>query len=237
MLIIPAIDIMKGRVVRLVQGRRDEKVYSRDPLKTAQHWQRQGAEFLHIVDLDGAMRGKSDNLGLIKKIPAAVNIPAEIGGGIRTQDAIARMLDAGFCRVVLGTRAVEDPDFLKKAFKRFQEKVIVSVDAKGGRVMTAGWRSSSKVDAGDFARRLKEIGFSEIIYTDTLKDGTLKGPNVRAIKDLLKSRMQIIASGGISALADIRKLKSLEKNGLSGVIIGKALYEGKFTLSAALKLA
>lgn len=236
MLIIPAIDIKDGLVVRLVQGRRDKKVYSRDPLQTARNWLKAGAKFLHVVDLDGAMLGRSDNLALIEQIPAAVNIPVEIGGGLRTKEAIARMLAAGFSRVVLGTRAAEDINFLKKAFKEFKDKIIVSVDARDGRVVTCGWRSSgSKKGLAEFVQILQEIGFTQIIYTDTLKDGTLKGPNLEAIKNLLKSGMEVIASGGISSLEDIRKLKKLEKEGLVGVIVGKALYEARFTLPEALK--
>ncbi len=236
MLIIPAIDIMGGNVVRLVQGRYQEKVYSRDPIKTAKHWARQGACFLHVVDLDAAISAKSDNLMLIKQIPKAVDMPVEIGGGIRTIRAISELLDAGFARVVLGTKAVEDRKFLKDAFKKFKERVIVSIDAEEGRILTKGWRRSQKgLGVLEFINILKEVGFREIIYTDTLKDGTLKGPNIKVVKGLLKTGMKIISSGGVSSLEDLRKLKPLQKHGLTGVIVGKALYEGKFTLTQALK--
>jgi len=235
---MPAIDIKKGAVVRLVQGRYAEKVYSRDPIKTAKHWVKQGAQFLHIVDLDAAINSRSDNFSLIKHIPRAVDIPVEIGGGIRTEKAISQLLDAGFSRVVLGTKAVEDKNFLKKARRKFEDRIIVSIDAREGKVMIKGWRAAhAGVSVVEFIDSLKAMGFKEIIYTDTLKDGTLKGPNIKAIKSLLKSGLGIIASGGISSLEDIRRLKALKKYGLTGVIVGKALYEGKFTLPQALKLA
>lgn len=237
MLIIPAVDIKDGVVVRLVQGRRDQKVYSRDPLKTARHWVNQGARFMHLVDLDGAICGKSANLSTLKKIARSVNIPLEIGGGVRTIERIKELLDCGFSRVVLGTKAAEDPVFLKKAFQRFKDKIIVSVDTEAGRVAVRGWQGRrARISLPKLLAILKETGFKELIYTDILKDGTLKGPNIKAIKALLKSGMKVIASGGVSSLEDIRKLKNLKSKGLTGVIIGKALYEGRFTLAQALKI-
>lgn len=238
MLIIPAIDIQGGCVVRFVQGRLDKKIYSRDPLKTAKHWVKQGAQFLHIVDLDGAMTGAIKNIDVVESIVKNINIPVEFGGGLRTAQVIKKVLDFGVSRVVLGTKAAEDRKFLKKALKTFKNKIIVGVDAKAGNVMVKGWKSSSKaINLIEFVKSLNDLGLEEIIYTDTLKDGTLKGPNIQGIKALLKmSGMKIIASGGISWLEDIRKLKSLEKYGVSGVIIGKALYEGRFTLPQAIKL-
>lgn len=239
MLIMPAIDIQDGCVVRFVQGRLNKKVYSRDPLKTARHWVKQGAEFIHLVDLDGASFGTPKNLNIVKGIITSITVPVEFGGGVRNIETIKKLLDMGVSRVVLGTKAAEDKNFLKKAFKVFKNKIIVSIDAKADNVMIKGWQASSKSsDIFAFAYFLKEIGFRELIYTDTLKDGTLSGPNIKGIKALLKSAgMKIIASGGISSLEDIHKLKSLEKAGLSGIIIGKALYEGRFTLPQALKLA
>jgi phosphoribosylformimino-5-aminoimidazole carboxamide ribotide isomerase len=239
MLIIPAIDIKDGCVVRFVQGRLDKKIYSRDPLKTARHWLRQGAQLIHIVDLDGAASGVPKNLDIVKQIAEAVDVPIQFGGGIRKPEAIKQLLDYGIRRVVLGTKAIEDRGFLKKAFKKFKERIIVSIDAKAGSILTKGWKS--KYAAGDalgFARILKGIGFKQMIYTDVSKDGTLKGPNIKDIKRLLKETgIRIIASGGICSLDDIRRLKLLEKQGLVGIIIGKALYEGRFTLSEAIKLA
>ena len=239
MLIIPAIDLKDGCVVRYVQGKSNKKVYSRDPLKVAKHWVKQGAKFLHIVDLDGAFTGIPKNLEAVKEIARQVKVPVEFGGGLRKIETINDVLNAGVARVVLGTRAVEDKDFLKKAFGKFKNKIIVGVDAKDGEVMVRGWKAGHKnTDAVDFSLALKKLGFSELIYTDTLKDGTLTGPNIKEIKKLLKlTGLKIIASGGISSLEDLHKLKVLEIDGVSGVIVGKALYEGKFTLPQALKFS
>ena len=238
MLIIPAIDLKDGCVVRFVQGRLDKKIYSRDPVKTAKHWVRQGAKLIHIVDLDGAASGLPKNLNTVKEIIKAVDVPIQFGGGVRTIEMIKSLLDCGIFRIVLGTKAIEDNNFLKTAFRKFKDRIIVSIDAQSGRILIKGWQSSYKnTDALVFARALKDVGFKQIIYTDILKDGTLKGPNIKDLKKLLKETgLGIIASGGISSLDDIRKLKVLEKQGLRGVIIGKALYEGKFTLTQALKL-
>lgn len=239
MLIIPAIDLQGGCVVRYVQGKSNKKVYSRDPLKVAKHWVKQGAGFLHIVDLDGAFTGIPKNLEAVKEIAGQIKVPVEFGGGLRKIETIESVLNAGVARVVLGTKAVEDKEFLAKALRKFKDKVIVGVDAKDGKVMVRGWKSGHKnTDAVEFSLYLKKSGLSELIYTDTLKDGTLAGPNIKEIKKLLKATgMKIIASGGISSLEDLHKLKGLEKQGVSAVIIGKALYEGKFTLPQALKIS
>lgn len=240
MLIIPAIDIKDGCVVRFVQGRLDKKTYSRDPLKTAKHWIKQGAKLLHIVDLDGAMNGRIKNLDIVKEIARNVDVPIQFGGGVREIKTIRGLLDYGIYRVILSTKVIEDKVFLKKAFSEFKDGIIVSVDAKADKILIRGWRQSSYniKDVLTFANTLKDMGFKQLIYTDTLKDGTLKGPNIKGIKNLLKETgLSIIASGGISSLDDIPKLRLLEKYGLAGIIIGKALYEGKFTLTQAIKLA
>ncbi|MBI4981921.1 MAG: 1-(5-phosphoribosyl)-5-[(5-phosphoribosylamino)methylideneamino]imidazole-4-carboxamide isomerase [Candidatus Omnitrophica bacterium] len=239
MLIIPAIDLKDGCVVRYVQGRTDKKVYSKDPLKTAKHWARQGAEFLHIVDLDGAFSGVPKNIHLVKEIAKSINIPVEFGGGVRDMETITSLLDADVKRVILGTKVVEDKIFLENVLKKFKDRIIIGVDAKENKVMIKGWKDASNAeDLTAFANLLKEKGCNEIIYTDTLKDGTLTGPNIKGIKSLLKETgIKIIASGGISCLEDLRKLKLLEKQGVTGVIVGKALYEGKFTLAEALKFS
>ncbi|MFH1641246.1 MAG: 1-(5-phosphoribosyl)-5-[(5-phosphoribosylamino)methylideneamino]imidazole-4-carboxamide isomerase [Candidatus Omnitrophota bacterium] len=237
MLIIPAIDIKDGCVVRLVQGKLNKKVYSRDPFQTARHWQSQGAKLIHIVDLDGAASGTPKNLDIVKRIAGNLQIPIQYGGGVRTMEVIGKLRGFGIDRIVLGTKAAEDEDFLKKAFRRFKDRIIVSMDVNHGSVCVKGWQSKTKLGASTFARMLKNTGFKQLIYTDISKDGTLKGPNVKDTKRLLKETdMQIIVSGGISSLEDIYKLKILEKQGLVGVIIGKALYEGRFTLKQALKL-
>lgn len=239
MLIIPAIDLKDGCVVRFVQGKFNKKVYSKDALKVAQDWAAQGAKFLHIVDLDGAFSGIPKNLKIVKGIVKKIKVPVEFGGGIRKIEVIQSVLGAGVSRVVLGTKAVEDKDFLARAFARFRNKIIVGVDAKNGKLMVQGWKKGYKnTDAGEFSLYLKRLGFKELIYTDTLKDGTLTGPNIKGIKRLLKmTGLKIIASGGVSSLEDLYKLKALEKEGLSAAIVGKALYEGKFTLPQALKIS
>ncbi|MFH0790406.1 MAG: 1-(5-phosphoribosyl)-5-[(5-phosphoribosylamino)methylideneamino]imidazole-4-carboxamide isomerase [Candidatus Omnitrophota bacterium] len=239
MLIIPAIDLQDGCVVRFVQGRRDKKIYSSDPLKTAKHWAKQGAKLLHIVDLDGAFDGTPKNLDIVREIAKDAGLPIQFGGGVRTISVIRRLFDYGVERVVLGTRAVRDESFLKKCFAEFKDKIIVSVDTKDDSIATNGWKvSEDAMAAAGFALGLKKIGFKQLIYTDILKDGTLSGPNIKAIKGLLKETgLNIIASGGISSLDDIYKLKKIEKQGVVGVIIGKALYEGRFSLREALEAA
>lgn len=239
MLIIPAIDIQGGKVVRLFQGKfSDKTVYSSDPVKTALHWIRQGAPMLHVVDLDGASSGTPKNISSVEKITRASCVPVQCGGGARSVAAIEALLGSGVARVVLGTRAVQDKEFLKKAFKKFGEKIIVSIDARDGAVRVQGWLKASKAhDATSFARSLKDIGFTQAIYTDISKDGTLQGPSIQQIKSLLKDTgLRIIASGGVSKLEDIARLRTLEKSGVTGVIVGKALYEGKFSVSQALRL-
>jgi phosphoribosylformimino-5-aminoimidazole carboxamide ribotide isomerase len=239
MLVIPAIDLQDGCVVRDVQGARDKKIYSRDPVKTAKHWVKQGAKMIHVVDLDGAFTGVPKNLQAAKEIALSVNVPVQFGGGVRSIETVKSLIKAGLARVVLGTRAVEDKAFLKKAFSDFGERVIVSIDAKAGIVQVKGWKASAKgLDMLVFGKDLKKMGFKEAIFTDTAKDGTLSGPNIMAIKALLRETgLKVIASGGVSKLEDLYKLEKLEKSGLAGVIVGKALYEGRFTLTEAIKQA
>ncbi len=240
MLIIPAIDIQNGVVVRLFQGAFDEKtVYSDDPLKTAKHWVQQGAMMLHVVDLDGAAKGTPQNLHSIKRIAREFSIPVQCGGGARSFDSVTQLFDIGVSRVVLGTKAVEDRDFLEKVFAAYSDRVIVSIDAKNGEVLVKGWQEGSDgLNILTFAKRLEEIGFRQVIVTDTSRDGTLVGPNITQIRDLLKeTKLKIISSGGISKLSDITQLKEIEMEGVIGVIVGKALYEGKFTLKQAIALS
>jgi phosphoribosylformimino-5-aminoimidazole carboxamide ribotide isomerase len=239
MQIIPAIDLKDGNVVRLYQGRDDEKVYSRNPVVVARHWKKQGASMIHVVDLDGAFTGEPKNLDGLKKIVKAVDIPIEFGGGLRTKAIIRSVFALGVNRVVLGTKAVEDRVFLREVREEFGSGVIVSIDAKNGIVLTQGWQESStgKKTAVDFGFELKEMGFPEVIYTDTSKDGTLRGPNIPALEELLtKTGLGVIASGGVSNIDDVMALAKLEHNGLTGVIVGKALYEERFMLKEALNL-
>ncbi|MCX5693650.1 MAG: 1-(5-phosphoribosyl)-5-[(5-phosphoribosylamino)methylideneamino]imidazole-4-carboxamide isomerase [Candidatus Omnitrophica bacterium] len=237
MLIIPAIDLRGGKVVRLFQGKfNQEKVYSADPVKVAKHWVKQGAKFLHIVDLDGASSGALKNIEVLKKIIDQVGIGVEFGGGVRSIETISMLLDLGVQRVILGTRAVNDAKFLKQAWKKFREKIIVSIDAKQGKVQTQGWNCTAAKTTLVFAKELKTIGFKQVIYTDISKDGTLAGPNIAGLKELFReTKLGIVASGGVSSLKDLSKLSKLGKHGVSAVIVGKALYEGKFTLVEAQK--
>lgn len=225
-------------MVRFVQGRLDKKIYSKDPVKTAKHWVRQGAKLIHVVDLDGAATGTPANLDIVKEIAKTAGVPVQVGGGIRTNETIETLLGCGVSRVILGTKAVEDEEFLRKGLKKFKDKIIVSIDAKEGEVLTKGWQAGcANIDTLEFACALKEMGFKQVIYTDISKDGTLRGPNIQGTKRLLGTGLSVIASGGISSLEDIKKLKKLEVEGLTGIIVGKALYEGKFSLSEALKLS
>lgn len=231
MIILPAIDLMGGQVVRLRQGKAAEKtVYSNDPVAFAKQWEADGGDWLHIVDLDAAFSGTSHNLDSVKKIIGAISIPCELGGGMRSEEAIGRALDAGVARVVIGTRACESMDFVENMVKRFGgEKIAVGIDAKDGIVSVKGWTESSNIRATDLARRAEEAGVGTIIYTDIATDGMLTGPNFTEMENMLKLLdCQLIASGGVSKADDVFRLSQLE--GLYGVIIGKALYDKTLTL-------
>jgi len=237
MVIYPAIDIMGGRCVRLIQGRFDkETVYSDDPCMTAKQWEKMGAEYLHVVDLDGARTGEPVNLPLIIKIAAEVGIPVQTGGGIRTLKTIETVLKGGVKRVILGTSAVENRDFVKEALRNFgKEAIVVGIDAKDGMVATDGWVKTSGINAVEFAKEMHGLGVATIIYTDIARDGMLLGPNFSAIENMVKSLpdVDVIASGGVSCINDICRLKAI---GASGTIIGKALYTGDIDLKEALEI-
>jgi len=237
MLIIPAIDLKDGNVVRLFQGKEsDVTVYSRNAVTVARHWQKQGAEMIHVVDLDGAFEGEPRNIEWVKKICKAVDVPVEFGGGVRELKTIEKLIKSGVTRVVLGTKAAEDADFLRAARDQFPGQIIVSIDSRKGMVLTKGWVQSKELTVIDFGSELKEMGFDTVIYTDTSKDGTLRGPDMEGIRELLgRTHLDVIASGGVSSIKDITDLAALSRKGLSGVIIGKALYEEKFTLKEALR--
>jgi phosphoribosylformimino-5-aminoimidazole carboxamide ribotide isomerase len=237
MLVIPAIDLKEGKVVRLIRGSFDQKtVYSTNPIRTARHWEKQGARYLHVVDLDGAKTGRVRHLDVIKKMVKGVSIPIQFGGGLRDKKSIKQALDCGIQRVVLGTK-LQDEYFLRSIFREFKQRIIVSIDIQDNTVRISGWQKKYKsLSVLQLIRRLQNIGFQQIICTDIARDGTLKGPNVAMIKTILKnSGLSVIASGGISGLADLLKLKALSRQGLWGVIVGKALYEGKFTLREAIR--
>ena len=237
MIIIPAIDIRGGKVVRLTQGKvAFETVYFDSPLEVAKMWAACGADLLHIVDLDGAIEGKFRNLELVKKISRSVDAKIELGGGLRDIDTIKEALDSGVEKVVVGTKAL-DEKFLSDAVKKFGEKIVAGIDAKDGVVFTKGWLTKTGTKAVDLAKRMADIGVKTINYTDIARDGMLEGPNIKALKEMLGAiRIGIVAAGGISKLDDVKRLKSLEADGLKGMIIGKALYEKTIDLREAIRV-
>jgi phosphoribosylformimino-5-aminoimidazole carboxamide ribotide isomerase len=237
MLVIPAVDIKGERCVRLFQGRAEkETVYGEDPALMAQKWVSEGAEFLHVVDLDGAFEGYPKNWETVQKIISSVNIPIELGGGIRSPEMVEKLLSCGVTRVIIGSKAVDSPDFLEYIFREFRERIVPSIDARDGIVLVKGWEESTDLKAIDLGITLKKIGFNLIIYTDTAVDGTLKGPNLPAIEEFLdQTGLGTIAAGGVSRLEDIVNLKRLERKGLVGTITGKAIYEGTLNLAEAIR--
>ncbi|MHB1419133.1 MAG: 1-(5-phosphoribosyl)-5-[(5-phosphoribosylamino)methylideneamino]imidazole-4-carboxamide isomerase [Bacillota bacterium] len=239
MLIIPAIDLRDGHCVRLVQGRLEEQtVFSLHPEEIAVKWETAGAKMIHVVDLDGAFAGEPRNLEAISAIIAAVSIPIQLGGGIRTLDTIEKMLQLGVSRVILGTAAISRPQLISEAVARYGQKVLVGIDSKDGRVAVEGWASVSEKTALELAMEIKEAGIQRVVYTDTRRDGTLQGPNLDSTRELARiTGLRVIASGGVSSLGDLRALKKCEPDGVDGVILGKALYTGAFTLPEALAIA
>ncbi|MEJ5284518.1 MAG: 1-(5-phosphoribosyl)-5-[(5-phosphoribosylamino)methylideneamino]imidazole-4-carboxamide isomerase [Brevinematia bacterium] len=237
MLIIPAIDIKNRKCVRLVRGNPDfETVYSNEPVFQAKFWEREGAKRLHVVDLDGAFEGKTKNLDIIQRIVEEVNIEVQVGGGIRDNRIIRALRNRGVHKIIIGTAAIENKKFIKNLCKNNPNDIIIAIDAADGFVVKNGWKDVTNKRAIDIVKDLEEFGVQEIIYTDIMKDGTLEGPNYDSIETMLTiTDIPIIVSGGISSLEDLRKLKEYEPMGLKGVIIGKALYEGKFKLAEALK--
>lgn len=235
MLIIPAIDLRGGKCVRLVEGRLDrETVYGEDPVAMALSWQEQGASRLHVVDLDGAFAGSPVNLDIIKRITRSLNIPVQTGGGVRNREMVDRLFDLGVDRVVLGTAAVKDPELLRQCCHCHGEGIIAGLDASGGQVAIEGWVTGSGRSVLDLALEMKALGVVRVLYTDVRRDGTLRGPNVQDTGELArKSGLKVIASGGVSSLADLTELAALEPDGVEAVIVGKALYAGNFTLAAA----
>lgn len=239
MLIYPAIDLRKGRCVRLVRGDvRDETVYSKEPSSMAKLWQLKGAKYLHVVDLDGALTGAPKNLKFVYQIAKAVRIPIQFGGGIRDLDLIKEVLDNGIRRVILGTNALS-LDFLTKALKRFgASRIVVGVDSRDGKVAIRGWKDVTDKSAIEFAQELEKAGVKHLIFTDVKRDGLLSGPNFKGIKAMACAvNIPLIASGGVASVKDIKHLKNLEKYGVSGCIIGKALYTGALDLKDAVAAA
>lgn len=233
MIVIPAIDLKDGKVVRLLQGRYEKvTVYSDDPAETAKAWQSQGAGRLHVVDLDGARAGEPKNIKALRRIIESVDVPVQFGGGLRRREDITAVIDVGAKWTILGTRACEDSAFVKKVVSQFGEKIIISIDVKNNMVATRGWTETSKLEDIELIGRLQDIGAKSFVYTDISRDGTLSGSNIEGVKRALEqTRASIFYSGGISSMEDVKGLKVLESQGLAGIIIGKALYENKINLT------
>lgn len=236
MLIIPAIDLKDGLCVRLLQGKKeDATVYSDAPASTAQRWESCGARLLHVVDLDGAFTGNQKNIESIRRIREAVNMDIEVGGGIRDMERIDLLISIGINRVILGTVAIEKPELVKEACKKYPGKVIVGIDAKSGFVAVKGWVEVTKVKAVELALRMQDYGVWGIIYTDISKDGMMTGPNIEATREMVETlNVPVIASGGVSSINDIKNLMTIKN--LWGAITGKAIYSGVIDLKEAIKL-
>ena len=239
MIIYPAIDIRGGRCVRLTEGRFDaETVFADDPAEMALKWAGLGAEFLHLVDLDGALAGEGKNVPVIERILQSVSIPVQLGGGIRNLETIEKLLDLGVTRLILGSAAVKNPELVAEACKKYPGHIAVGIDAKNGEVAIEGWGQGSGVAATELAKKMASFGVETIIYTDISRDGMLSGVNVEATAALARAcGVPIIASGGVASLDDIRRVKAVEGDGVQGCIIGKAIYTGAVDLKEALALA
>ncbi len=238
MIILPAIDLKEGKCVRLEQGLMDkDTVYNDNPGEQARLWQEQGGEFLHIVDLDGAFAGVPKNKAAIEAIVKAIDIPSELGGGIRDMQTIEAYLELGIDRVILGTVAKENPALVEEACKAFPGQIVVGIDAKDGLVAVRGWADVTEKKATEMAKEMEAFGVEAIIYTDIARDGMMQGPNIEATKALAESiNIPVIASGGLSTLDDIRRLMAIEASGVTGVITGKAIYSGAIDLREAVAL-
>jgi phosphoribosylformimino-5-aminoimidazole carboxamide ribotide isomerase len=236
MRIYPAIDILGGKAVRLKQGRKHEATVYGDPVEMAAKWVRKGADWLHVVDLDGAFEGAPRNLDVLRAIVAAVpEAKLQVGGGIRSMATVETLLSAGVRRVVLGTATVQNQEFTRNALATHPQNVAVGIDARDGNVQVAGWTEDSQIGAIELAGKLQGLGARLVIYTDISRDGVLEGPNVEAMREMVeRTDLYVIASGGVSSIADVRRLGEIGHSRLDGVIIGKALYEGRIQIEEAL---
>jgi phosphoribosylformimino-5-aminoimidazole carboxamide ribotide isomerase len=237
-IVIPAVDLKDGRCVRLAQGRMDqESVYSEHPVEMGKHWESAGAERLHVVDLNGAVMGKPFHRSLVKEISRSVQIPIEVGGGIREVDTIEDYLSSGVRWVILGTAAFQNRSLIEEACQRFPGKVILGIDAKGGRVAIQGWNEVVSLEAIDLAKRFEGKGLSAIIFTDIERDGMGTGLNFESTRNLARSTsIPVIASGGVSRIEDVSRVLELESDGIIGVIVGRALYTGQIDLKEAIQV-
>ena len=239
MLIIPAIDIKDGRCVRLFQGEMDrETIYFEDPLEAAKHWVKEGATFIHIVDLNGAVKGRPVHTHAVETICKEAGLSVELGGGLRSVESVEAALKLGVSRVVIGTAAYDNQEFLRELCAKFPGKIVVGIDARNGKVAVKGWKETTSMDAMELAQRCEVDGASRIIYTDISRDGTREGVNVEDTRELAQSlTIPVIASGGLATLDDIRRLLPLEADGVEGVIVGRALYNGSFSYKDATSLS
>lgn len=239
MIIFPAIDIKDGQCVRLIKGEMNQAtVFNDSPENQASTFQQQGFEWIHIVDLNGAFEGKPVNRDAVKKIITAVDIPVQLGGGIRDLQTISNWLEAGVARVILGTVALKNPDFVIEACKRFPNKIVVGIDGRHGMVAVEGWAKTSEVSVINLAKKFEDVGVAAIVYTDIERDGILTGPDIKGTKTLADAiNIPVIASGGVASNSDIAEVKLLESSGVEGVITGRALYDGRIEIEEALKIA
>ncbi len=235
--VIPAVDLLDGRCVRLYQGDYNQsQVFADDPVAMAQKWVAAGARWLHLVDLDGAKAGQPVNLKAIASIVQAVPIPVQVGGGLRDRNRVAQLLDLGVQRVILGTVAIENPALVAELCQDFPGQIVVGIDARNGKVATRGWLETSEIEAIDLAQQMQIAGAAAIIYTDIQRDGTLEGPNLPQLREMAAAiTIPVIASGGVSAVSDLLSLLALEPQGVTGVIVGRALYTGDVVLQEALR--
>ena len=235
--VIPAIDLLDGKCVRLYQGDyAKSQVFDDNPVAVARQWEQQGATRLHLVDLDGAKSGKTSNLAAIEAIVKALTIPIQVGGGLRDRASVSRLLDMGVQRAILGTVAVEQPELIAEWCAQFPQQIVVGIDARNGKVATRGWLETSEVLATDLANRMAKQGAAAIIYTDIHRDGTMSGPNMSALRELATAiDIPVIASGGVSSLTDLLSLLALEPLGVTGAIVGRAIYTGDINLKEAIQ--
>ncbi len=239
MIIIPAVDIKQGKCVRLLQGRMEDTTqYSEDPLKMAQRWEKEGASLIHVVDLDGAFAKEVKNLKTIQTILSGITVPIQVGGGIRDLKTIELYINMGVSRIIIGSEAVYNPNFVKEACLKFKDRIVVGIDARNGKVAVEGWSRTSETKAVDLAKEFESCGVVAINFTDIYRDGMQTGPNIEETAALAEAvSIPIIASGGVSTLQDIKNLLKIESKGVAGVITGKALYEGTLDLKEAIRIS
>ena len=237
MIIIPAVDIKGGKCVRLLQGRMDaETVFGEDPVAIARKWESAGASLIHVVDLDGAIQKSPQNLASIRKIVEQVKVPIQVGGGIRNEDTVQMYMDLGVSRAIIGTEAIRNPALIERLCKRYPGRIVVAIDARNGRVAIEGWTETTGVEAVTLAKQFENVGVAAINFTDIHRDGMQTGPNIEETRRLAEAIcIPVVASGGVSSLEDIKKIFPLKSSGVTGIIVGKALYSGSLDLEAGLE--